>query len=311
MALQKCGLNRNRKNKELQPHGSLEFPCAGYESAHTDSINDFIPWHWHEEFEIIHIIKGCMKLQVLSETFTLHAGEIAVINANALHCASGAPYCGLQSLVFSPLLITGNVNSAFATRYIMPLISCAQFSCIILKDRKTSASDCFSTAFEALKNDTFAYEFTVREQLSHIMLTAYSELEPQLNETHIHQDINSVRVAAILSFIEQHYPENITLSNIAETVNISERETLRCFKKITGESPIQYLLKYRLIQSASMLTEYPDKNISIIAEECGFDSPAYYAKKFKEFYLCTPREYRQFYPDNTPLSISFFNDGGA
>ena len=96
-----------------------------------------------------------------------------------------------------------------------------------------------------------------------------------------------------LSFIEQHYPENITLSNIAEIVNISERENLRCFKKITGESPIQYLLKYRLIRSASVLTEYPDKNISIVAEECGFDSPAYYTKKFKEFYLCSPREYRQ------------------
>ena len=102
-------------------------------------------------------------------------------------------------------------------------------------------------------------------------------------ESCIHQNINSVRVAAILSFIEQHYPENITLSNIAEIVNISERETLRCFKKITGESPIQYLLKYRLIRSASVLTEYPDKNISIVAEECGFDSPAYYTKKFKSF----------------------------
>lgn len=295
MALQKCGLNRNSKNKELQPHGSLEFPCAGYESTHTDSINDFIPWHWHEEFEIIRIVEGSMKLQVLSETFTVHTGEIAVINANTLHCASGEPYCKLQSLVFSPLLITGNVNSAFSSRYIMPLISCTQFSGIILKNKKTSTSNRFSVAFEALKNDAFAYEFTVREQLSHIMLTMYSELKPQRNDAPVHQDINSVRVAAILSFIEQHYPENITLSNIADTVNISERETLRCFKKITGESPIQYLLKYRLIQSASMLTEYPDKNISLVAEECGFDSPAYYAKKFKEFYLCTPREYRQSY----------------
>lgn len=293
MALQKCGLNRNNKNKELQPHGSLEFPCAGYESAHTDSIDDFIPWHWHEELEVIHIINGTMKLQVLSETFTIHAGEIAVVNANALHCASGDPYCELQSLVFSPLLITGNVNSAFASKYIIPVTSCAHFLCILLKDKNQPVSDWFSTAFEALKNDAFAHEFTVREQLSHILLTVYSELEPYLNDSPIHQDINSVRVARILSFIEQHYSEPLTLSDIAKTVNISERETLRCFKKITGESPIQYLLKYRLIQSASILTEYPDKNISIVAEECGFDSPAYYTKRFKEFYLCTPGKYRQ------------------
>ena len=296
MALQKCGLNRNSKNKELQPHGSLEFPCAGYESIHTTSICDCIPWHWHEEFEVIHIIEGRMKLQVLSETFTVHTGETAIINSNALHCASGEPYCKLQSLVFSPLLITGTINSAFASRYIMPLISCTQFSGIVLKRHQATVSSYFSTAFGALKNDAFAYEFTVREQLSHIMLTVYSELKTGLNGSPVHQDINSVRVAAILSFIEQHYSENITLSNIAETVNISERETLRCFKKITGESPIQYLLKYRLIQSASILTEYPDKNISVVAEECGFDSPAYYAKKFKEFYLYTPSEYRQSHP---------------
>ena len=293
MALQKCGLNRNSKNKELQPHGSLEFPCAVYESVHTNSISDFIPGHWHEEFEIIHIVNGCMKLQVLSKTFLVHEGETAVINANMLHSASGDPRCELQSLVFSPILITGSVNSAFSLKYIMPLISCGSFSCLILNDKNQPVSDWFSDAFEALKNDAFSYEFIVREQLSRMMLTVYSEIKPQPDSSLVHQDTNTVRVAKILSFIEEHYPEGITLSNIAKTVNLSERETLRCFRRITGESPIQYLLKYRLIQSASMLKEYPEKNISIVAEECGFDSPAYYAKKFKEFYLCSPREYRR------------------
>lgn len=293
MALQQCGLNTNSKHKELQPHGSLEFPCAGYESTHTNAICDFIPWHWHEEFEIVHIVKGTMKLQVSSGTFSIHAGETAVINANMLHSASGDPYCELQSLVFSPLLLTGNVHSAFACKYILPVASCAHFSCIEFKDKNQPVSDWFCSAFEALKHDAFAYEFTVREQLSHIMLAVYSELKPQLHDTPVHQDINSVRVAKILSFIEQHYSKNLTLSDLADTVHISEREMLRCFKKITGESPIQYLLKYRLIQSASILTEYPDKNISTVAEECGFDSPAYYAKKFREYYLCTPTEYRK------------------
>ena len=49
MALSKCALNTNNKKKELQPHGSIEFPCAAYESSHTDSICDFISWHWQAE----------------------------------------------------------------------------------------------------------------------------------------------------------------------------------------------------------------------------------------------------------------------
>ena len=60
-----------------------------------------------------------------------------------------------------------------------------------------------------------------------------------------------------------------------------------------GEGILATIVKYRLIQSASMLRDAPEKNISGIAAECGFESPAYYTKKFREFYLCTPREYRQ------------------
>ena len=43
MGLQKCGLNLNNVSKELQPHGSLAFPCAGYASRHTDLPEDIIP----------------------------------------------------------------------------------------------------------------------------------------------------------------------------------------------------------------------------------------------------------------------------
>ena len=35
MALQECRLNLDRKLKELRPHGTLEFPCAGYSSYYT------------------------------------------------------------------------------------------------------------------------------------------------------------------------------------------------------------------------------------------------------------------------------------
>jgi hypothetical protein len=52
MALQKSGLNLNKNRLELHPHGTLDFPCAGYYSQHTNNSDDVIPWHWHEEIEI-------------------------------------------------------------------------------------------------------------------------------------------------------------------------------------------------------------------------------------------------------------------
>ena len=62
MGLQKCALNLNRIGKELQPHGTAQFPCAGYSAVYTDKPEDVIPWHWHEELEIVYVETGSLKL---------------------------------------------------------------------------------------------------------------------------------------------------------------------------------------------------------------------------------------------------------
>lgn len=127
MSIQKCGLNLNAAQKELQPHGTIEFPCAAYRSCHTDSLNDAIPWHWHEEAEIIYIKAGSLKLQIPGKEYTLREGELAVINSNILHYVIGAPFGELQSMVFSAMLLTGGNTTAFYKKYIHPLIACSNF----------------------------------------------------------------------------------------------------------------------------------------------------------------------------------------
>lgn len=293
MALQECGFNINNTNKELRPHGTAEFPCAGYESRHTSSIEDVIPWHWHEELEMIHVIKGTMKLQVLSEHLTVHEGELAVINANTLHSASGDPYCELQSLVFSPLLVTGSTNLIFAVKYVSPLIACGKFSCVLFGKKNRRVSRWFTFAFQALRTDVFGYEFIVRDQLTHILLSVYEKLEDAILKSDSTKSMDEIRLGEMLDYIHSNFTKNITLADIAGVSGISEREALRCFKRTIGESPIQYLLKHRLMQSAYMLLTDPTASIASIAGNCGFDSPAYYAKKFKELYHCAPRDYRQ------------------
>lgn len=120
MGLQKCGLNLNSAGKELLPHGSLEFPCAGYSDKYTENPENIIPWHWHEELEIAYIKEGTLRLKIQSKSFFLEKGDCFAINSNAIHYASAFPSCELQTIVFSPSLITGNNESVFAKKYILP-----------------------------------------------------------------------------------------------------------------------------------------------------------------------------------------------
>ena len=57
-------------------------------------------------------------------------------------------------------------------------------------------------------------------------------------------------------------------------------------------SPIQYLIRYRIIKSAELLVDNPTKNIDQIGYECGFETPSYYTQLFKRYYNCTPTEFR-------------------
>ena len=290
MALSVCGLNMNRLRKELQPHGTPEFPCGGYESALTDRPEDVISWHWHEEFEVISIPDGCARLMLPSETVHVRAGELAVINANALHYAEGAPAGALRSLVFSPMLVAGSGSSAMYTKYIAPLAAFQGFTCLTF-DADDELSRAFAPAFLALKDETDCYEFTVRGYLTRVLLAVYRRFAPLPAAADAPQSTDAQRLTRMLDFIHADCARRITLSDIARAADIGEREALRCFRRTIGESPVQYLLKYRLMQSAALLGAEPDASISQIAGQCGFDSPGYYAKKFRELYGCTPRDY--------------------
>lgn len=293
MALQECGLNLNRVSKELQPHGSLEFPCAGYSSHHTDRQEDVIPWHWHEEMEIVYIKSGQMEIKIPSKSFLLQKGDCIIINSNMLHYGAAIVECELRSLVFSPALITGNEDFVFAKKYMQPLRTCNNFCGYFLKaGNNENVAHWFNCAFEALEKDSYGYEFIVREKLSRICLFLYGEFKPQTDTGEIPLSQDNLRIRKMLAFIHKNYADDISVSEIASIADISERECLRCFQKTIQFSPIQYLLKYRIMQGAEMLLENPSDSISEIATSCGFDSPSNFAKTFKRYYNCTPREYK-------------------
>lgn len=293
MALQHCTLNLDKTAKELRPHGELGFPCAGYSSYYTDKPEDIIPWHWHEEMEIIYMESGRMKVKIPSKSFLLEPGDCIAVNANMLHSCAAAPECHLLSLVFSPSLITGNADSVFAQKYMLPLISCEAFSGHYIKagDHEQIIRR-FLSAFDALARDSHGFEFTVRENLSQICLYLYEEFKPRADTENAPLNQDNLRIRKMLEYIDHHFSEDISVADIAKAADISERECLRCFRKTIQLSPIQYLLKYRIMQGAKLLLENPAASISDTATLCGFDSPSNFARLFKRFYNCTPREYK-------------------
>ena len=103
---------------------------------------------------------------------------------------------------------------------------------------------------------------------------------------------DSQRMKNMLQYIDEHYSDNITINEIAESVSLSVSECLRCFHRTIGTTPIQYLKSLRIKKAAELLTN-TDMKIVDIGIICGFQDMSYFAKTFRNIYGCTPSQYRE------------------
>lgn len=92
--------------------------------------------------------------------------------------------------------------------------------------------------------------------------------------------------------IEQHYTESdLTIGKMASLLCMSTATLGRRCTTHFDKTPIQLLLDYRMNLSHTMLT-MPNQSLSIsdIAYKVGFSDPAYFSKKFKEYFGVAPSQ---------------------
>ncbi len=204
--------------------------------------------------------------------------------------------------MFHPLLAAGTWESVFAKKYITPLTEEERFLACMGEaggegrqesGKNRELAEHFWRAFQGLEKAETGFEFTVREEISRICLLLYQELGIGWEQHEYEPGHDSVRIRKMLGFIHSHYASGLTLSEIAASAGIGERECLRCFQRSIRTPPMQYLLKYRIMQGAAMLLAEPEKSIAQVAADCGFDSPSNFSMMFRRFYGQAPREYRR------------------
>jgi AraC-like DNA-binding protein len=99
------------------------------------------------------------------------------------------------------------------------------------------------------------------------------------------------QIRAVLEYIEQHYSSNITLSSMASVAGMNPKYFCRIFKEVTQQTPMDYVIFYRVEQAAEMLIN-TDLSVLEIAMECGFNDYSYFIRTFKKLKSATPKQYR-------------------
>lgn len=98
----------------------------------------------------------------------------------------------------------------------------------------------------------------------------------------------------ILAYMNAHYREPITMSQLSEALHLSESYISHVFREMIGCPPMQYVLRKRIGEAQTLLisTDYP---ISRIAQMVGFDSQSHFNKRFRAYVGISPGQFRKNY----------------
>src|SRR5579864_8843792 len=104
--------------------------------------------------------------------------------------------------------------------------------------------------------------------------------------------LGPARLRRIGELVQAKMEDELSLDEMAQSVGLSTAHFARMFRKSTGETPHQFVLRQRLERAKAMLRA-PAARVLDVAVACGFKTQQHFAQAFRDLWGTSPTEYRQ------------------
>lgn len=280
---------------EIIHYDSPEIPFAIQKRLLSSYSNMRALCHWHQDLELISILDGEMRYDVNGKKIHLRKGDHILVNSHQLHF--GYDYnqaeCDFVCILFHPDLLKS--NPFMYQNYVSPIINNPSIEYLLFKAGSKDSElilEIHNHLRQIFDNIKTAYEYSIVGQFYQLWSIIYNYCDQGLLSTFVTEDSDITLQKKMVSYVYQHYMEDIVLEDIAASANISRSKCCKIFKKFLKESPVSFLNSFRLETSRNLLKN-TDYSITQIAISCGYSHLSYFSQIFLKKYGCTPNEYRK------------------
>ncbi len=269
----------------------IDYPVYSHR-AYLSSFPDYAaPSHWHDDIEFVVVLSGKMLYNVNGEIVFLNEGEGIFVNAKQIHFGFSEDNreCDFICTLLHPMMLC--VTYAYERDYVMPVLHNRDVGYIKLEDGNSwqkSIIESVKTIYSIKDNEDAPLK--IQNLFSNIWIQIYENIEKENNVKRKSAEI--ITIKNMMGYIQKNYSEKMSLSDIAYSGSVGQSKCCKLFAKYIGQTPNEYLIKYRLDKSASLLSS-TDMSVTEIANTVGFNSSSYYAETFRKWYKKSPSEYRK------------------
>ncbi len=122
--------------------------------------------------------------------------------------------------------------------------------------------------------------------------------------------LGSARLRKIKELVDANMDDDLSLDEMAQSVELSTAHFARMFRESTGETPHQFVRRQR-VERAKAILRTPDTRVLDVAVACGFKTQQHFAQVFRNVCGVSPTEYRQDFLGSEVTVSSVQNSGWA
>lgn len=252
----------------------------------TGRLNDF---HIHSEIELISILSGSMTIKTESETYKASKGEVLFINSNIPHSTVDvdSDFSGRLVQFRMPSVTNGNLGYLFQyfNNWGTPAYMFSK------SDDSKLIAECINKILTEKNTNDIAGEYYITSNMYMILSLLYKKNLFGDTEKLLNNKKEIERLLPVLEYIDSHYHESISIDDLSSILNLNEYYFCRFFKKVMGNTAINYINFVRTYYAKKLL--FTDKTILDISMETGFSSVSYFSKIFKKHFQYSPSDYKK------------------
>lgn len=243
----------------------------------------FIPSHWHRSLEITLIEHAQVYLRVKDKE-TIIENDFTCINSGEVHSLRA----GVMKEDATCIILL--ISYDFLKQYVSDFDNIV-FDLSIDKDHQPLKEMYYRLRYLYLQQDSYSYlaiTACILEILQHLL----AHFQTKRYDIKMKSSRNQDQIKQILTYVHEHYQEEMTLQDMAMQFHISKEYFSRQFHQNVGKTFLEYVTNYRLYKAYDDVVS-SDMTIQDIARKHGFYNVRSFIKVFHVAYQETPLQYRK------------------
>lgn len=267
---------------------SNNFEIFHYKEPRPDNVEV----HHHDFYEVYFFLGGAVEYWVDGKTFRLEPGDLLLINPMELHRPIVAP----DSKTYERIVLW--INKEYLEKLSQNSIDLTRCFDTTLPTHtnlihpKTVQRTALTTRLTELVQESYGNDLG-NELYAHGL---FIQFMVELNRLALHskkpstpKEEASTLVSQVLTYINEHFSEELSLENIAGKFYVSKYHLSHAFSSEVGVSIYRYIILKRLTSACQMLLD--GKTAKEVCVGCGFQDYTSFYRAFKAEYGVSPRTF--------------------